>query len=336
METRFPLLFAASVLAGATLAQPVNRTDAQGRKQGHWEKSWADRQQLRYQGEFKDDKPVGRFTYYSTSGKVESYVDHYPTGNAAHGRHFHPNGRLMAEGRYAGQAKDSIWTYYDEQGALRSTESWKLGVKHGEQMAYYPDGQVAERALFANGVQSGKTEQFFPDGTLKYTATYVNGVPEGTLLWYQPNGRKDIEGHMVNGERDGAWTYYNEDGSVQVQVLYAQGVFIRDKKENGVFKEYYDDEQLKSETTYKNGRKEGRFTEYHDNGTWVTKPIQLGPEGSEKSEVERELQGQTKKREGTYKNDVLEGEVKEYDEKGRLISTVTYTNGRPATGGVKP
>lgn len=334
----FPTLIAA-LGAASLLAQPpatINQKDAQGRKQGVWQKMWADRDQLRYEGRFKDDGPVGRFTYYSISGKVESTVDHYPTGDGSHGRHFHPNGKLMAEGRYAGEAKDSTWNFYDEGGILRSTENWRAGVKDGDQLGYYADGKVAERKHFTKGVQDGKTEEFFPDGKLRSTITYVKGVPEGTLTWYQPDGKKDIEGRMVNGERDGGWTYYNADGSVQLQVLYAQGVFVKDKKENGVFKEYYDDDQLKSETTWRNGRKEGRFTEYHDNGKWVTLPIELGPEGGKKSEQERKLEGQTKKREGTYRNDVLEGEVKEYDDKGRMVSSLVYTNGQPATGGVKP
>lgn len=338
MSHRFLPTLIGALGATVLLAQPpasINQKDAQGRKQGPWQKMWADRQQLRYEGRFKDDKPVGRFTFYSTSGKLESTVDHYATGDGAHARHFHPNGKLMAEGRYAGEAKDSTWDFLDEEGRLRSTENWQAGVKDGEQTAYYPDGKVAERSHFRKGVQHGKAEEFFPDGKLKSTADYVNGAPEGLLTWYQPDGKKDIEGRMVNGERDGAWTYYNPDGSVQVQVLYAQGVFVKDKKENGVFKEYYDDEQLKSETTWKNGRREGRFTEYHDNGRWVTRPLKLGPEGGEKNETERELEGQTKKREGTYKNDVLEGEVKEYDEQGRMTS-ITYLNGRPATGGTKP
>ena len=45
-------------------AQPpvtVNQKDAQGRKQGPWERTWADSEQLRYSGQFKDDKPTGTF-----------------------------------------------------------------------------------------------------------------------------------------------------------------------------------------------------------------------------------------------------------------------------------
>ena len=112
MNCRPSLLILALGLAASAFAQPpasVNRKHAQGRKQGPWEKPWADSQQLRYQGQFKDDKPVGTFTYFSTAGKVESTVAHYATGDASRARHFHPDGKLMAEGRYVGEQKDSIW-----------------------------------------------------------------------------------------------------------------------------------------------------------------------------------------------------------------------------------
>ncbi|MFT3885187.1 MAG: toxin-antitoxin system YwqK family antitoxin [Flavobacteriales bacterium] len=324
-----PLLLAASVLAQPPAS--INQKDAKGLKQGRWERTWADRQQLRYEGQFKDDKPVGRFTYYSVAGKVESVVDHYPGSTASHAHHFHPNGKVMADGRYVGEDKDSTWNYYDEAGRLRSTEHWKAGKKNGEQTQFYDDGKVAERLFFADGVQHGKAEQFLPDGKPKYTANFVKGEPEGTLTWYFPNGRKEIEGGTVNGDRDGSWYYYNEDGTVQIQVLYRKGEYVKDKKENGTFNEYYDDERPKGTVTYRKGLKEGPFTEYYNNGRWVTRPVKLGPEGMEKADTERVIEGQTKKREGTYKNDQLDGVVKEYDEKGRLVKSTTYTNGQATT-----
>jgi hypothetical protein len=36
-----------------------------------------------------------------------------------------------------------------------------------------------------------------------------------------------------------------------------KGELKKERKENGVFKEFYDDEQLKSEETYKKGKREG-------------------------------------------------------------------------------
>lgn len=312
-------------------ATAPNATDAQGRKQGPWQRNWAESTQLRYSGQFKDDKPVGSFTYYSTQGKVESRVDHYPGTDAAHGRHYHPNGKLMAEGRYIGTEKDSTWNYFDTDGVLRSTENWKTGKLDGEMITYFPDGKVAERRNFKNGVGTGVAEQFYADGKPRYHATYVNGEPEGIETFYFPKGNKEIEGTYVNGSRDGRFAYYNEDGSLKNQVLYAQGKLIKQTNENGIFKEYWDDQQVKSETTYKNGKRDGPFTEWYDNGTWTNIPVKLGPEGEEVADVERKVTGQTKKREGNYKNDELDGPVKNYDEKGNLTSTQVYVNGTLAS-----
>lgn len=323
--------FLSLVLALATtaLAQPTapNHKDAKGLKQGPWAKTWAENSQLRYQGQFKDDQPVGRFTYYSNKGKVESIVDHYPDGKASHAKHYHPNGKLMAEGRYAGQEKDSMWTYLDVDGRKRSVERWAAGRKDGEQVTLYADGKVAEKATWTKGVQHGPFEQFFDNGQAKARSTYQNGNPEGIVTYFFPSGKKEIEGKMVNGDRDGTWSYYNEDGSVQIQILYKTGSYVKDKKENGTFKEYFDQDKLKSEVTYKAGRKEGRFTEWNNDGAWVERPVRIGPDGMQKGDTERVLEGQTKKREGTYKNDLLEGEVKEYDEQGKLIRTVIYAAG---------
>lgn len=335
MNTRFPILSGCLLLATIGLAQhgpSTNQKDTKGRKQGPWQRTWANSSQLRYVGQFKDDVPVGDFVYYSTEGKVESRIDHYPGSHASHGRHYHPNGMLMAEGRYVDEQKDSTWNFFDTDGKLRSVENWKTGKKDGEQITYFGDGSVAERKLFVQGVQNGVTQQFHPNGKLRYSANYVDGVEEGMVTYYFENGSKEIEGSMINGARDGGWTYYLEEGPIQIQVLYAQGEYVKVKKENGVFKEYYDDEQLKSEINYKNGLREGPFTEWFDNGRWVVKPISLGPVGEQVADSERVLEGQTKKSEGVYQNDSLQGTVKEYDINGRTVSTTNYVNGVATKG----
>ncbi len=267
------LLMPPTFLAAQGTDGAINRTDAQGRKQGPWARKWAGSEQVRYTGQFKDDRPVGSFTYYSTEGKLD-----------------------------------------------------------GTMTAYFADGTVAERRTFKAGKAEGPAEQFYANGGQRYKPNDQGGAPEGIETYYFPNGNKEIEGRYVNGDRDGGWTYYNEDGSVQMQVLYAQGRMVKEKYENGTFREYWADQQLKSEVTYRNGKREGPFTEWYNNGQWVEVPMKLGPQGEEKSEMERKLTGQTKQREGTYKNDLLEGPVKEYNDAGRLISTVVYKNGVTVNG----
>ena len=326
-RTLLVFFFAIAVISAAS--QPVsglNRTDAQGRKQGEWTKSWPNGQ-LRYEGWFKDDLPVGEFRHYDSEGVLTTLQHHDGNGRTSRAEHFHPGGELMATGKYLGQEKDSTWNYYNANGALIKREHYRTGSLHGEQVTYYPEGQVAEREHYERGVRNGEHKSWFANGNPKSEAIYVNGEPEGLMTFWYPNGRKEIEGRMVNGNRDGNWMYYNMDGSLQLQVLYRNGVMVKEKKENGTFREYYDDEQVMSEVTYRKGLREGRFVEYHDNGKWVVRTVPADPVMGIPSDIERVLQGQTIKREGNYVNDLLDGEVKEYDERGKLLKVTRYTAG---------
>ena len=328
MTTRTLIL--AALLTAFSFANAQNATDAQGRKQGPWSKSWPNGQ-VRYTGQFKDDKPQGEFKHWTEDGLVSSVQVFAADGNTSRAQHFHPSGRVMASGKYMGQAKDSLWNYYDEDGKLRKVERLVKGTLHGDEVSYYADGKEAERTSYEHGKKHGAWKQWFPDGSVKAEGLYTEGHPEGRMVWYFANGKKEIEGGTVKGEKDGTWVYWNEDGSMQLQMLFASGELVKAKKENGVFKEYYDDEQLKEEVIWKNGAMNGPFTEWYSNGTWVDKPMTPTPEGVFAGDVQRELKGQTKKREGAYVNGKLHGPVKHFDEKGALVRTEFYTDGNLAS-----
>ncbi|MEO8589781.1 MAG: hypothetical protein ABI432_10460 [Flavobacteriales bacterium] len=320
------LLLAASLVYAQPPVAGPNQTDAQGRKQGAWAKNW-ESGKLRYEGQFKDDRPIGTFKHYDEEGVLTTVQQHTGDGHVSRAQHFHPNGTLMAAGKYVDQQKDSTWSYYDDAGGLRKVERFKLGKLHGEVVSYYPGGQVAEKDIFQDGQLNGASLSWFPNGLAKSEATYVGGESQGKMVFYFPSGKKEIEGQMVNGDRDGTWYYFNEDGTIQLQVLYARGVTVKEHKENGTFTEYYDDDQVKSEVTYKKGKREGPFAEYHDDGTWTMRELPADPIKGTPADMERVLLGQTKRIEGTYKNDLLEGDVKEYDEKGKLVKTKRYVGG---------
>jgi antitoxin component YwqK of YwqJK toxin-antitoxin module len=327
---RYMVLSLALVLTcAATYAQPrtaANETDAQGRKQGAWSKAWPNGQ-LRYTGAFKDDKPVGEFRHFDAEGKLTTVQRHAGDGRISRAEHFHSNGQPMARGKYVGQEKDSTWNYYAEDGSLRKVERFAQGQLEGEQVAYYPGGQVAEREERKAGLLHGPSKSWFANGKLKSESNYAHGIAEGTMTFYFPDGKKEIEGSLVNGDRDGTWHYFNKDGTIQLVALYTRGQMVKERKENGVFTEYFDDERPKSQITYKRGKREGAYTEWHDNGQWTLKPLKADPVTGAPGDVERILEGQAKKREGTYVNDLLEGEVKEYDEKGKLLKVTKYKAG---------
>lgn len=334
MFRRTIILLILGTFAQLGAAQPgmgPNRSDASGLKQGAWSKTWPNGR-TRYEGQFKDDHPIGEFRHYDEEGSLTTIQVFDKDARTSRAEHFHPNGVPMAKGKYLGQEKDSTWNYYDRAGILRRTECYVSGKLNGEVVVYFANGEVAEREYYLKGQLHGEHKSWFPGGTLKSVATYANGEPEGTMTFWFPNGRKEIEGKVVNGNRDGTWFYYNEDGSLQLQVLYRNGEMVREKKENGTFTDHFDDGQIRSEVTYRKGLREGRFTEYHDNGKWVLKEVPADPVMGTPPDVENVLQGQTIKRQGTYQSDILHGEVKEYDERGMLIKVTNYVNGEVVDG----
>ena len=322
-----PFILLISVAFGMSTLLAQNVTDAKGRKQGAWSKKW-ESGAVRYAGQFKDDMPVGEFKHFDEDGVLTTVQSHAGDGHVSRAEHFRTEGTLMAKGKYVDQKKDSTWNYYGSEGGLNRVERYKNGVLEGEQVTYYANGAVAEKQLFVKGIQEGETKSWFENGKLKSEAIYEKGEPEGKMVFYFAKGSKEIEGQMVDGKRDGQWMYFNEDGSIQLVVLYAKGTLVKERKENGTFSDYYDDEQLKSEVTYKKGLRQGTFTEYYDNGHWEMKTMPADEVRGTPPEMERTLVGQSKKRTGTYLNDLLEGEVKEYDEKGKLVKTTRYAEGK--------
>ena len=73
MKLNLTFLFA---FIGLVSIAQVNQVDSQGRKQGKWEKVHPGTRVFIYRGEFKDDKPVGKFVYYYKSSKTKAVINH--------------------------------------------------------------------------------------------------------------------------------------------------------------------------------------------------------------------------------------------------------------------
>ncbi|GAB4146928.1 MAG: hypothetical protein Fur0041_21110 [Bacteroidia bacterium] len=191
-----------------------NKTDEKGRKQGAWKKL-DEKGTVVYVGQFKDDKPYGKFTYFDTEGRKMTEMDFRDNG-VAYSKMFYVSGKLQAQGKYVNQQKDSTWLFYNEDGYLLSEEIYLKGKKEGKSVVYHPGTkQVAEEKYYKNGVEDGKWVQYYADGKKKAEGTYVMGNLEGKAIWYFPDGRIDILGNYKHAVKHGIWTYYNPDGTVK-------------------------------------------------------------------------------------------------------------------------
>ncbi|MCE3229115.1 MAG: hypothetical protein K0S32_3666 [Bacteroidetes bacterium] len=209
-------------------------TDAAGNKQGYWKKKDDKTGKLIYEGEFKDNKPVGKFKYYYPNDSVQAIMSFRDGGNAAYAKLFHPTGKRMAEGKYIKEIKDSVWLFYDEAGILISKDKYVNGKKDGISYVYLPDGAVAEERNYKLDVQHGPFKQYFDGKKLKGQGNYVNGNLDGRTAYYFPNGIEVAAGFYKNGQKIGPWIYKDEKGKIKEKEYYKNGK-LASKKETDEF-----------------------------------------------------------------------------------------------------
>ena len=233
MKRLITLLF--SVFAFAILGQ-VNQTDAKGRKQGIWEKTYPNSRVFQYRGQFKDDKPVGTFTYFYPNQKVKAVVKHDPVGNRSVANLYHDNGIIMGIGIYRNEQKDSIWLNYGPSGRISNSETYKNGVLHGLKVIYFvpedPEDKtqrIAAKQTFVNGKIDGEFVEYFDNGQMRRTGKYVNFRPDGEWVSYQPTGAKLMLERYKDGKQHGYQIAYDDAGKFANRVYYYYGKRLEGK-----------------------------------------------------------------------------------------------------------
>ena len=213
------LLFAVMPL----MSQDFNKTDSKGRRQGIW-RGFYPNGQLRYEGQFKNDKCKGTFKYYDEQGNLKATNEFDKSGEKALNKTYAPNGRMIATGYYQNQKKEGQWKYFDEaSGQLRLVEDNKEGKVHGWSKLYNPNnGVLAEETQYVEGQPEGQCRKYSNTGTLLMECQYHKGQLEGPTKTYYPSTALKEEGQYANGEKVGLWKTYNEDGDVIAEDTFGE------------------------------------------------------------------------------------------------------------------
>ena len=221
MKRRFLFIISLIIAVATGMAQDLNQTDSKGRRQGAW-RDFYPNGQLRYEGQFKNDKCKGVFRYYDEQGNLKATNEFDKSGEKALNKTYAPNGRLMATGYYLNQKKEGEWKYYDpSSGQLRLVENNKAGKVHGWSRLYNPqNGALAEETQYVEGQPEGQCRKYSDTGTLLMECQYHNGMLDGPTKTYYPTTALKEEGQYAKGEKVGLWKTYNEDGDVIAEDSY--------------------------------------------------------------------------------------------------------------------
>lgn len=249
------------------------------------------------EGMMKSGKPDGYWKAYYENGVLKSEGDRKDFKLSGPWKFYDEKGTLVNRYNYKSGKKDSVQVSYYETGVVKSEESDSMDVMHGVSKFYSEDGQLARQTTFVNGVETGLAKEF-SSGRIITLTTYRNGY----ITKEEKINRVDR-----NGMKQGAW------------------------------KELYENDAVKNDGFYRDGKRDGIFREFDRNGRVTKKEeyrndilVETVKEIQEKYDVKRDYYEDGKvKSIGTYKRGLPEGVFREYDAKGNLKDTAKiYSEGR--------
>jgi len=272
------------------------------------------------------------YQYWDMDSLISEYADlHYPNGQLIEkisykeglkdGKFtgYYENGEVKYKKRYTADQPDGKWEYYTAAGKKNAVQIYVEGKRNEEWYRidkkgdtyyqywdqdslvseyadlHYSNGQLIEKISYKEGLKDGKFTGYYPSGKVEYVKRYEEDKPMGKWKFVREDGTtKKIEIYET-GEKNDEWITYEKNGDVYYQF------WDMDSLVSEYADLHYPNGQLIEKISYKDGRKNGKFTGYYENGQ--TKHIR------------------------TYKDDKLDGKFADYTESGQILRKRGYMNG---------
>ena len=250
--------------------------------------------QLKEKISYKEGLKDGKFTgYYQNGSKkyVKRYEDDIPAGKW---QYYTMAGKTNAEEIYVDGKRDDEWYRLEQNGDVYY-QFWDMDSLISEYAdLHYPNGQLIEKISYKEGLKDGKFTGYYPSGKVEYVKRYEEDKPMGEWKFVKEDGStKKIERYEM-GKKNEEWITYEENGDVYYQY------WVQDSLISEYADLHYPNGQLIEKISYKEGKKNGKFTGYYESGQ--TKYIR------------------------TYKDDKLEGKYADYTESGQILLKQSYVN----------
>lgn len=161
-----------------------NQIDANGKKQGHWVITNANKRLPGYkpdqaveEGDYKDSRKVGLWTMYYSNGNKKSeitYVSGRPNGPY---KTFYSNGNVEEEGNWKSNRNVGTFKRYHENGKPSQEFNFSpTGKREGDQKYYYDNGQLMIEGNWNGGKESGTLTEYYENGEIKAKKVFADGA----------------------------------------------------------------------------------------------------------------------------------------------------------------
>lgn len=173
-----------------------------------------------------------------------------------------PTTNLMTKKDGAWYLKNSSTTYsgnfidYYLTGKKQGEGILFNGKLKGKRLLYYINGNVSDEIEYDNGISNGLEQRFYDDGTLMQKGSFKNGKEIGVWEMYHPNGKlKQQTTFNKNGEIDGESISFYSTEKVKVAYQYKNGVYLKDKIFDKIYKYYNEGQKYFKNGDYKSAIK---------------------------------------------------------------------------------
>lgn len=180
---------------GATVQDTMNRTDAQGRKDGYWKVVAPNTEKPGYangavveEGRYVGGRRAGTWKRYWPNGRLMSEVTYRNGMPRGPYRIFYPSGKLEEEGTWDLDRNTGVFKRWHPNGKPAQEFNFDAyGSRDGVQKYWHDNGQLAVEVSISQGRESGTLKRWYANGDLEETATYVNGeLDEASRRTYAP------------------------------------------------------------------------------------------------------------------------------------------------------
>jgi len=233
-------------------------TYSNGKKDGVWT-TWNDKglmaSKYLYENNKVIDKWAFKYQFYSNGNEktLKSTRNNKLDGEQTI---WHQNGQMKSIGNYTTGKENGDFQEWYENGQLSSKNIYVDGVIAGEFSAWYENGQMQSKVNYLNGNMDGAYSEWFDNGQMRQQGSYVDNEFYLTTRW-------NNEGGILIKDGNGKWVGKNAEGRKLWAKEYQDGRLISDWEYKY---EYFDNGQIKKESSFQGGQEDGESTIFFENG----------------------------------------------------------------------
>ncbi len=173
---------------------------------------------------------------------------------------------------------------YFSNGNVEQEFNLKNGLINGNFKVYFENGKLKKSGSIYNKKRQGQFEEYLEDGTISAKYSCNNDMFNGAFSFYHENGKVKTTGNYVNDKKNGTFKEFDEDGNLIKETNWINGIQngLERNYENGFqinelsfkndildgnYKLFYENsKQIKLTGSFKNGKKNAKFTIYSEQG----------------------------------------------------------------------